>query len=348
MESRRSPTPPFFTPKRSYAKTSPTANVPVRPSNYAAPTCLHGGHRQTLYASLVRRVDFAYDRRERIETPDDDFLDLNWTEADSQDTQRIAILTHGLEGSADQRYMRGMARAFVRRGWDACALNLRGCSGEPNRQVATYHSGKTDDLALVVDHVLDQAYASVALVGFSLGGNLTLKYLGEQGHQLDARIIGAAVVSAPVDLDASADRIDRWSNWHYTQYFLRSLRRKMRVKAEQHPDRVSTAPLQEIRTLRGFDDAYTAPLHGFRDADDYYRRASSKPVLSKIAVPTLLLNAANDPFLPPSCYPQSIARDHDPLTLETPESGGHVGFVSFNDTGEYWSEQRTTSFLKSP
>ena len=321
--------------------------MPIVDSTYTPPPLLHGGHRQTLYASLVRRVDFTYDRRERIETPDDDFLDLDWANANAPDARRVAILTHGLEGSADRRYMRGMARAFVRRGWDACGLNLRGCSGEPNRQVATYHSGKTDDLALVIKHVLDQGYKSIALVGFSLGGNLTLKYLGEQGHQLDARIIGAAVVSAPVDLDASADRIDRWSNWHYTQYFLRSLRRKMRVKAEQHPDRVSTAPLQEIRTLRGFDDAYTAPLHGFDGADDYYRRASSKPVLSDIAVPTLLLNAANDPFLPTSCYPSPVARRHSHLTLEVPESGGHVGFVSFNDTGEYWSEQRTASFLTS-
>ncbi|PSQ71629.1 MAG: alpha/beta hydrolase, partial [Bacteroidetes bacterium QH_2_64_26] len=250
--SPRNPPPSTLNPSPSTRP--PHAIAPIVDSTYTPPPLLHGGHRQTLYASLVRHVDFTYDRRERIETPDDDFLDLDWANANAPDARRVAILTHGLEGSADRRYMRGMARAFVRRGWDACALNLRGCSGEPNRQVTTYHSGKTDDLALVVDHVLDQAYASVALVGFSLGGNLTLKYLGEQGHQLDAQIIGAAVVSAPVDLDASADRIDRWSNWHYTQYFLRSLRWKMRVKAEQHPDRVSTAPLQEIRTLRGFDD----------------------------------------------------------------------------------------------
>jgi hypothetical protein len=319
--------------------------VPIRPSTYTPPPLLDGGHRQTLYASLVRRVDFAYDRRERITTPDDDFLDLDWAEINGTDPQGVAIITHGLEGSADRRYVRGMARTFVRRGWTVCALNLRGCSGETNRQVATYHSGKTDDLALVVDHVLDQGYAPVVLVGFSLGGNLTLKYLGERSSQVDDRIQGAAALSAPVDLSASADQIDRWSNWHYTQYFLHSLRQKMRVKARQHPDRVSTKRLRRIQTLRGFDDAYTAPLHGFDGADDYYRRASSKPLLSDLTVPTLLLNAANDPFLPPSCYPRSIARDHDQLILEAPKSGGHVGFVSFNDAGEYWSEQRTTSFL---
>ncbi|MBB4088469.1 hypothetical protein GGP98_000241 [Salinibacter ruber] len=319
--------------------------MPVRPSSYTAPTGLDGGHRQTLYASLVRRVDFEYDYRERIDTPDDDFLDLDWARPRAASSDRAVILTHGLEGSAGRGYMRGMARAFVRRGWDACALNLRGCSGTPNRQVATYHSGKTDDLALVVDHVLDHGYTSVALIGFSLGGNLTLKYLGERGAQVDDRIRGAVALSAPVDLDASADRIDRWSNWHYVQYFLRSLRHKMRVKAEQHPTRVPTAPLSRIRSLREFDDAYTAPLHGFDGAADYYRRASSRPSLSALAVPTLLLNAANDPFLPASCYPYSIARPHGQLALEVPESGGHVGFVSFNDAGEYWSERRAASFL---
>lgn len=321
--------------------------MPIASSRYTAPICLHGGHRQTLFASLVRRVDFTYDHRERIETPDDDFLDLDWAEADANDAQRVAVLTHGLEGSADRRYMRGMARALVRRGWDVCALNLRGCSGEMNRQVATYHSGKTDDLALVLDHVLDQDPDSVALVGFSLGGNLTLKYLGERGPGVSDRIWGAVALSAPVDLDASAHQIDQWTNWHYTQYFLHSLRQKMRAKAKQYPSRVSADRLWKIRTLRGFDDAYTAPLHGFRNADDYYRQASSKPVLSNISVPALLLNAANDPFLPDPCYPHPVSRDHEHLVLEVPESGGHVGFVSFNDAGEYWSERRTTSFLTS-
>ena len=321
--------------------------MPIPSAAYTPPPLLDGGHRQTLYASLVRRVDFAYDRRERVPTPDDDFLDLDWATAHGTSPQRVAILTHGLEGSAHRGYMRGMARAFVRRGWDVCALNLRGCSGTPNRQVATYHSGKTDDLALVVDHVLDADYASVVLVGFSLGGNLTLKYLGERGSEVDERIRGAVALSAPVDLSASADQIDRWSNWHYTQYFLHSLRQKMRVKARQHPDRVSARRLWRIQTLRGFDDAYTAPLHGFDGADDYYRRASSKPLLSDLTVPTLLLNAANDPFLPPSCYPYAIARGHSQFTLEVPQSGGHVGFVALNDRGEYWSERRTLSFLSS-
>jgi predicted alpha/beta-fold hydrolase len=241
--------------------------------------------------------------------------------------------------------MRGMSRALARRGWAVCAWNLRGCGDELNRRVATYHSGKTEDLARVVDHVFDRGYATVALVGFSLGGNLTLKYLGERGGALDDRIRGAVAISVPVDLKDSSRQIGRASNWHYTQYFLRSLQDTIRQKAEQHPNGVRTDALDHIRTLRDFDDAYTAPLNGFRDADTYYREASSKPLLSHLSVPTLLLNAANDPFLAPSCYPTDIAEGHPHLTLEVPDSGGHVGFVTFNGTGTYWSERRAASFL---
>lgn len=325
--------------------------MPIVASSYTPPPLLSGGHVQTLVASFLRRVDFSYDHRERLHTPDDDFLDLDWATARTNGTahaepgSRVALLTHGLEGSARRCYMCGMARALVRRGWDVCAWNLRGCSGEPNHCAATYHSGKTDDLGLVVDHVLERSYSTVALVGFSLGGNLTLKYLGEQGEALDHRLRGAVTFSVPVDLDASAHQIDQWTNWHYSQYFLRSLRQTIHQKAKQHPETVRTEPLRDISTLRGFDDAYTAPLHDFDSAADYYQRASCKPALSEISVPTLLVNAANDPFLADACYPYTIARRHETLTLEVPESGGHVGFVTLDDSGEYWSERRTAAFL---
>ena len=326
--------------------------MPVVSSTYEPPPFLSGGHVQTLYASLVRRVPFAYDRRERIETSDGDFLDLDWAwavnQAEGPRADRVAVLSHGLEGSADRRYMRGMARSLARRGWDVCAWNLRSCSGEMNRQVATYHSGKTDDLARVLDHVFEQGYARVGLVGFSLGGNVTLKYLGERADAVDDRLCGAVALSTPVDLQASSRQIGRATNWHYTQYFLRSLRQKIRVKAEQHPERVRIDALPNVHTLRDFDDAYTAPLNGFRDAETYYREASSKPLLPEISVPTLLVNAANDPFLADACYPAAIAEGHPHLTLEVPASGGHVGFVTFNNAGEYWSETRAASFLSVP
>jgi predicted alpha/beta-fold hydrolase len=323
--------------------------VPVCSSPYSPPLALVGGHLQTLYGTLFRHIDFSYDRRERIDTPDGDFLDLDWATARSATrpdaARRVAIITHGLEGSTDGQYVRGMARALARRGWDVCAWNLRGCSGEPNRQPATYHSGKTEDLMSVIDHVHAQGYDETALVGFSLGGNLTLKYLGEQGSTLPPQIRGAATFSVPVDLKASSHQIGRVTNWHYTQYFLRSLQAKIHQKAEQHPDTVSTAPLRDIRTLRDFDDAYTAPLNDFGDADTYYRAASSRPLLPDIQVPTLLVNAANDPFLADTCYPTESATDHPYLTLDVPDQGGHVGFVQFNAAGEYWSERRAASFL---
>jgi predicted alpha/beta-fold hydrolase len=304
---------------------------------------------QTLFATMARRVGFSYDRRERIETPDADFLDLDWAyvrgNAGSDRADRVAVVTHGLEGSADRTYVRGMARALVRRGWDVCAWNLRGCSGEPNRRVPTYHSGKTEDLSLVVDHVLQKGYETAALVGFSLGGNMTLKYLGERGDAVDDRIGRAAAFSVPVDLASSARQISRVTNWHYTQYFLRSLRETIRVKAKQHPGVVSTEPFESIRTLSDFDDAYTAPLNGFRSAADYYAQASSKQFLSDLAVPTLLVNAANDPFLGDACYPTAIAQRSDRLTLDVPDSGGHVGFVDFGHDGEYWSERRAGGWL---
>ena len=318
--------------------------MPVIDSAYTPPPFLSGGHVQTLFASVARRVGFAYDRRERIDTPDGDFLELYWAGPDAADSARVAVLTHGLEGSVDRSYMRGMARALVRRGWAVCAWNLRGCGQAMNRRPTTYHSGKTEDLAVVVDRVVWAGYDDVSLVGFSLGGNLTLKYLGERAGAVDDRIRGAVAFSVPVDLLAASHRIAHWTNRHYTQYFLRSLRDTIRRKAQRHPRVVRTDALAHVRTLRDFDDAYTAPLNGFRTADTYYRRASSKPLLADISVPTLLVNAANDPFLPEACYPRAVAEGHDALTLEVPASGGHVGFVSLAGDA-YWSERRAASFL---
>jgi hypothetical protein len=240
-----------------------------------------------------------------------------------------------------------MARALTRAGWDVLALNLRGCSGTLNRRPRFYHSGATEDLAVVIDYALEaRAPDALALVGFSLGGNLTLKYLGERAGRLDPRLRAAACFSVPVDLAASAARISRLTNTHYTLYFLRRLHAKVRAKHRQFPDAVPLAPLRRAWTLPAFDDAYTAPLHGFADAADYYRRASSRPLLPHLDVPTLLVNARNDPFLPPACYPFAEAEASGRLTLETPASGGHVGFVTLGtDDGAYWSEHRATAFL---
>lgn len=317
--------------------------MPLLSSSYAAPAWLRGGHAQTLYATLLRTVDFSYDHRTRIDTPDGDFLDVDWV---TNGAHRAAILSHGLEGSTDRSYMRGMARALHRCGWDVAAWNLRGCSGTPNRRVRTYHSGATDDLHTVVQHVMAaRPYERIALVGFSLGGNLTLKYVGERGAAIAPRIDRAVAFSTPVDLAASAHQLGKRTNWHYVQYFLHSLRDKVAVKAERWPERVTAPRPGEVRTLKDFDDRYTAPLNGFRNAQDYYRRASSRPLLPDIRIPTLLVNAANDPFLAGPCYPTELADAHSHFALEVPDGGGHVGFMAFNDAGTYWSEHRAAAFL---
>lgn len=318
--------------------------MPLLPTPaYDLPLPFKSGHVQTVYPGLFRRVDGVVYTRERIETPDDDFLDLDWVKTGAR---RVVILSHGLEGHSQRGYVRGMARALARQGWDVLAWNYRGCSGEPNRSLRAYHSGITDDLDLVVQHVLRRrVYAQAALVGFSLGGNLTLKYLGERGAGLDPRLRAAVVFSVPCDLDAGVAHIDRPGNWVYRARFLRDLRKKIRHKQARFPGAFDFDAAARVTTLRAFDDVCTAPLHGFADAADYYARCSSLPFLPGIRRPTLLVNAANDPFLPETCYPVEAARTHAHVYLEIPRYGGHVGFVAFHETGDYWSEQRAVRFL---
>ena len=315
----------------------------ITESDYNPPLPFKSGHLQTIYPALFRRVEGVAYERERIETPDGDFLDLDWVKVGAD---RVVILSHGLEGRTGRGYMRGMARTLARHGWDVLAWNFRGCSGEPNRLLRSYHSGVSDDLAIVVLHALDvHGYAQAALVGFSLGGNITLKYLGERSHRLDARIRAAVTFSVPCALDAGAARIDQNTNWIYRERFLKDLRKKVQQKHALFPDKLDVTGLDRIPTLRAFDDRYTAPLHGFKDAADYYARCSSLPLIPYISIPTLLINATDDPFLPEACYPAEAARHHRCFHLEMPRYGGHVGFVAFGDAGAYWSEQRTAAFL---
>ncbi|HEX8385322.1 MAG TPA: alpha/beta fold hydrolase [Rubricoccaceae bacterium] len=305
---------------------------------YRPPRALRGGHRQTVGPSLFRRVTGVDYRRETVELLDGDALDLDRVEAPGSD-RRVALVAHGLEGSADRAYVRGMVRALVGRGWDAVAWNLRGCGGTPNRLLRAYHSGATEDLDAVVRHVLAEhvdgqpRYAAVGLVGFSLGGNLTLKYLGDAGDSVDPRVVGAACFSVPVDLAGSAAVMERPTRRVYMARFMRSLAAKAEEKAARFADAPSPDGLRRMRTFREFDGHFTAPVHGYASADDYWARASALPVLGQIRVPTLLVNALDDPFLSPSCYPTGVGNPD--LTVLTPPYGGHVGFVA---RGEYWSE----------
>ena len=320
--------------------------MPLLADDYTPPNRLfENAHVQTIYPNLARHVDGVAYQRERIETDDGDFLDLDWSR---RGAGRLAVLSHGLEGSTRSSYIRGMTRALGQRGWDVLAWNYRGCSGEHNRRARVYHSGATEDLEAVVQHAMRRSgYAALALIGFSLGGNLVLKYLGERGADVDGRIRRAVVFSVPCDLAAGADRIAHRSNWIYQRRFLRSLGAKVQARQPFFPDVYGPLDLASVRTLRDFDDRFTAPVHGFESAADYYARSSSRAFLSHIRIPTLLVNAADDPFLPPSCYPVEEAREHEWLYLQTPQHGGHVGFVAFNRQGEYWSEKQAAAFLGS-
>ena len=316
----------------------------VAHSSYVSPWLLANGHLQTLLPSLFRKVGGVAYQRERIATPDGDFLDLDWAVKGSH---RLAVIAHGLEGDSKSAYAQGMVKALSRNGWDAVVWNARGCSGEPNRALRFTHSGATEDLQSVISHLTDtRDYDEVALIGFSLGGNVTLKYLGECGPELNPRIKKAVAFSVPCDLQSGSLQLAGLVNQIYMRKFLVSLRQKIRAKMKLMPGKIDDRDYGQLRTFKDFDDRYTAPIHGFADAEDYWRKSSCRPVLKNISIPTLLINARNDPFLAEACYPIAEAGVNPNLHLEMPASGGHVGFITFNQQGEYWSESRAISFLK--
>ena len=318
--------------------------MPVLESSpYRPPVFFRNHHIHTIYPSVFRKVKDVYFSRERLDTPDRDFIDLDWSRIGSE---YLVITIHGLEGSSRSGYMPGMIKAFNARGWDGVAYNMRGCSGEPNRLLRFYHSGDTDDLHTVITHILERnQYRKIAIVGFSLGGNVTLKYLGERGTSCPDALYKGAAISAPCDLESSAWKLARASNALYMKNFLRRFRRKIRIKMQMMPGRITDHNFHEIKSFKEYDDRYTAPLHGFSDAYDYWTRCSSRPFLAGIRIPTLLINALDDPFLDDASYPYEEAEQNPYLFLETHEKGGHLGFVAKDSSGEYWHETRVTSFI---
>ena len=239
-----------------------------------------------------------------------------------------------------------MVKALSKNGWDAVVWNARGCSGEPNHSLRFTHSGATEDLQAVLAHIFStREYLEIALIGFSLGGNLTLKYVGERATTLDSRIKKVVAFSVPCDLQSSSLQLARAANWVYMRHFLVALHEKIRAKMKTHPGQIDDRGYERLRNFKDFDDRYTAPLHGFKDAEDYWIRCSCKPFLKSIRIPTLLISARNDPFLAEACFPLEAAEANPNLHLEMPASGGHVGFITFNGQGEYWSESRAVSFL---
>jgi uncharacterized protein len=305
---------------------------------YLPPFFLFNAHLETIFPALFRKVNIAAYTRERIPTPDNDFLDLDWLK---QASRKVVIIQHGLEGNSYRAYVKGMAKIFFEAGYDILAWNYRGCSEEMNRALRFYHSGATEDLKHVIDHAAAK-YDEVFLIGFSLGGNLTLKYLGEK--DVNPKIKKAIAFSAPVDLQTSCNQISNPGNRIYALRFLRSLKKKVAAKAMLMPG-LETKHLHSIQTMLDFDEAYTAPLHGFDNATQYYQKCSSIGFLKDITIPTLIVNTKNDPFLSKECFPVDLLKAHPFVRLEIPNRGGHVGFTQINKNGVYWSEQRALSWI---
>jgi uncharacterized protein len=318
--------------------------MPLISSFYKPKSVFRNGHFSTIYSAKLRRTGELLQRRERITLPDGDFIDLDFSYATTPTTQ-IAILLHGLEGNAQRSYIKGQAQLLIKNGVDVCAVNYRGCSGETNRMYESYNAGKTNDLHHVIEYLLEKDhYSHIALIGFSLGGNLLLKYLGER-ETTPKQIVKAVAISSPLDLKGSLDRLSQSYNWIYRTSFLYDLKSKFRAKMKLFPELMPPTSLSSINSLKDFDDIYTAPAHGFIDANDYYSKNSSLQFLPKIKIPVLILNAKNDSFLSENCYPHSLAEKSKNLYLETPIYGGHVGFHKTEKT--YYSEERALQFLNS-
>jgi predicted alpha/beta-fold hydrolase len=315
----------------------------VRESSYKPAWYLFGRHLETIVPSATRKVPGNYTRT-RFELPDGDFVDLDWMRDAGGSRDKLVIISHGLEGNSNRQYSKGMARYFFNKGWDSLAWNCRSCSGELNRLARFYHHGDTADLGLIVDEAIRQRYNTVVLIGFSMGGSFGLKYLGERGSQLPAEVKGGVSFSVPCDLAAGGRILDRRGLSFYRNRFMGKLKKKLTEKALLFPQQIDIARVHTLQTFDDFNNCITAPLHGFADSADFYRQSECKPWLEKIAVPTLLVNAANDPLLTPECYPVEIAEKSEKLFLEIPKRGGHVGFALAGKE-ENWMEVRAWEFV---
>jgi predicted alpha/beta-fold hydrolase len=302
-------------------------------------------HFNTVYRTLFHNIIIDY-KRKRLELNDGDFLDLDFSQVNSD---KIAIVIHGLEGSSNSNYVKSVTKVLNDSHWDVVSINLKGCSGEPNRLLSSYHSGKTDDLATVISFLENHYnYASFSLIGFSLGGNVTLKYLGEIGDQFPSKIKSAATISVPCDLKGSSESIAKFWNTVYMQRFLISLKKKSHIKLKQFPKSfLKKEDIDKVKNFFDFDNMYTAPAHGFADAFDYWEKSSSKQFIAGIKIPTLLITASDDPFLSQSCIPIKEANNNENFVLEITKHGGHVGFnANFSRSNGLWLENRIVQFLE--
>jgi len=328
------------------------ANVhaPQSLHDYRAPWWLPGGHAQTVYASLLSLKAQVTYRRERWDTtphgkPDGDFIDVDIV--DGEQNKPVLLHFHGLEGSSQSQYALGLMSRCKALGWTGLVAQFRGCSGELNRLPRAYHSGDATEIDWIVRRVSARfPQQRIFAAGVSLGGNALLKWLGERGSESASLLSGAAAISAPLDLMEAGAALERGFSRNYANHFLETMKRKAERVHANHPGAFDLALMRASRTLRDYDNIFTAPLHGYRDTDDYWTRASSKPGLVNVAVPTLVLNAKNDPFLPATALP-SKAEVSSHVTLHQPEHGGHVGWPAPAFPGRTtWLTDRVFHFLQ--
>jgi len=318
--------------------------MPTITSTYKPNFLFKNAHFNTIYKTLFFDNPIDYHRK-RIETPDNDFIDLDFSSVNSN---TLVIAKHGLEGSSKSKYIRSLINHLNKQQMDAVAVNFRGCSGEDNNHLYSYNSGKTDDVTVIVDYILNNyTYKNIVLVGYSMGGNIALKYLGENAA-IPKDIKAAVTISVPCDLEGSSNTLANWNNTIYLNRFLKTLKEKSLAKNQKFPESsLDTTAILNAKTFEDFDNAVTAPLFGYKNAKDYWTQCSSKQFLPAIKIPTLIINAQDDTFLSKSCFPFNEATKNSNLYLEVSEYGGHVGFnTTVIGKDQLWSENRITSFIQ--
>lgn len=319
--------------------------MPVFTSDFLPTIPFRNGHFNTMYRPLFMKDTANYSRK-RITTWDHDFIDLDFSLVGSE---TLVLLIHGLEGSSESKYMTSTTNFLNEKGLDTVCFNLRGCSGEDNLLLSTYHSGKTEDVDFVIQYLIQNySYKNILIVGFSLGGNLTLKYLGEKSSEVSPIVKGGIAVSVPIDIASAEKEMDKIKNKLYMEIFFKTMKNKVLEKAHKFPEyQLDKDKLFKATRFKHLEYLYTVPVFGFESPEDYWEKASSKPCLSSIKVPSLLINAKDDTFLSNECYPFDEAHNSTFFHLEAPNYGGHVGFMtSFNSKENTWLEERIARFIK--
>ena len=317
--------------------------MPVLKSTYEPPLMFRNYHISTIYASMVRKVPEIPQMRERLELEDGDFIDIDWSFSNSENSDKLVVIIHGLEGNSQRPYVKGMVHRFKENGWDAAAVNLRGCSGEINRLYRSYNAGASEDLKAILEYVLKtRNYTTITLTGFSLGGNLMLKYLGE-GNAIPQEVKAAIAISTPCDLYLSLKRLEEPQNFLYSKRFVKKLKNQLHLRGSKFPDDLNAKDISNCKSLYAIDELYTGKAHGFKNARDYYEKSSALNFIPNIEIPTLLINAKNDAFLSRNSSPTEMAKNNPYFYLETPKYGGHVGFIQKGYST--YTEDRALEFL---